>query len=45
MIEKSNSNIYGQWSRTKETEGYEKSYGINPMYKQKTQPLYERLYK
>jgi hypothetical protein len=41
----SKNNVYGQWSRTTDTDRYEKSYGIAPLYKQGTHPLYERLYK
>jgi hypothetical protein len=45
MITNTNKNIYGQWSRTMDTDRLEKTYGIEPLYKQGTHPLYERLYK
>ena len=45
MTENSKITVYGQWSQTPEVYPYEKTYGIEPMYKQGTHPLYERLYK
>ncbi len=41
----SNTNAYGKWCRSTETDRYEKRYGIEPLYKQGTHSLYERLYK
>jgi len=45
MTTELNTRMYGWWSQTPETEGYEKSYGIKPLIKQGTHPLYEKLYK
>jgi hypothetical protein len=45
MTTELNTRMYGWWSRAPGTDRYEKSYGIEPLYKPETQPLYEKLYK
>ena len=45
MTTELNTRIYGWWSQAPESDRYEKSYGIEPLFKQGAHPLYEKLYK